>query len=244
MIYHIYCDESRQCQHRYMVIGGIILEESHVKAFENTMTKYRQETNVTQELKWSKISASYLNKYKRFVDYFFALINNDKIHFKCIIVDTHQIQHKKYSGGDKELSFYKMYYQLLLHKFLVKYYRDEDKSKFIICMDNRTSSYSLTEFRDILNRGFVKKTDIQYHPVANVEARDSKKSEVIQINDLILGAIGFQKNGIHLVDGSSAPKKELAKYISNGAGMADLTKNTSWGQHRFEIWNIDLNRRK
>ena len=104
-LYHIYCDESRQSKDRFMVLGGIIIPSGNIDAFNETMEKFRNENNMRAELKWSKVSNQKLSEYKVFVDYFFALNNTDKLHFHCIIIDNHQVNHKRFSKGDKELGF-------------------------------------------------------------------------------------------------------------------------------------------
>lgn len=43
MVYHIYCDESRQSKDRFMVIGGIIIPSGNVDEFNDTMQKFRLE---------------------------------------------------------------------------------------------------------------------------------------------------------------------------------------------------------
>lgn len=63
---------------------------------------------------------------------------------------------------------------------------------------------------------------------------------IIQINDIILGAIGFQKNGYDLLAGTRDSKKELAKYIAEQAGLPNLRQNSPWGKIRFTIWNFNL----
>ena len=99
MIYHIYCDESRQSKDRFMVIGGTIIPSGNVEQFNKTMQKYRTEQKMFSELKWSKVTNQKLAEYKRFVEYFFALNNTDNLHFHCIIIDNHQVNHKKFKMG-------------------------------------------------------------------------------------------------------------------------------------------------
>lgn len=103
MLYHIYCDESRQSKDRYMVLGGIIIPANNVAEFNQTMFKFRIEQNMKAELKWTKVSNQKLLQYKRFMEYFFALNNTDKLHFRSIIIDNHQVDHQRFSKGDKEL---------------------------------------------------------------------------------------------------------------------------------------------
>lgn len=239
-VHHIYCDESRQCKDRYMVLGGIIVPVANVAAFNETMKKYRAEFNINGELKWSKVSKTKFTEYKSFVDYFFALINTDKIHFKCVIIDNHKVNHKKFSEGDKEKGFYKFYYQLLFNCFGRQYYSPDKNTKFLVHPDNRSSKYSLTELKDILNNGMAKQFGQGVRPFIAIEPKNSHDSDPVQINDIILGAVGFQKNDYHLLGTSSVVKKDLAQYIADKAGIKFLGNDTKYGQSRFSVWNFRL----
>lgn len=240
MVYHIYCDESRQSKDRYMIIGGIIIPLSEVSLFNETMKQYRLEQKMFAELKWSKVSNQKLGEYKRFIDYFFALNNTDKLHFHSIIIDNHQVNHRKFNKGDKELGFYKFYYQLLLHGFGKKYCSNGENDRFIVHLDYRTTSYSLNTLKHVLNRGIAKKYSVKTSPFVSIEPCDSHKSELLQINDIILGAIGFQKNGYDLLPDAKKAKKELANYIAEQGGLSDLKKNSPCGKNRFTLWNFKL----
>lgn len=243
-VYHIYCDESRQSEHRFMALGGLIIRADNVANFNATMAKYRGETRMHAELKWTKVSAQKLPEYKRFIDYFFALNNANQVHFHCLMIDNHQVDHKRFSGGDKELGFYKFYYQLLLHGFGRRYCQKEANRRLIVHLDHRTSSYSLETLKKVLNRGMTKKFQLPGHPFVAVESRDSKQTDLIQIADLLLGAVGFQKNGLHLLAESKKSKVELAEYIASQAGLNDLMQDTLRSNQRFTIWNFRLQPRK
>lgn len=237
MVYHIYCDESRQTRDRFMVLGGLILRADDVSLFNDTIQKFRNETKMFAELKWTKVSRSKLSVYRRFVDYFFALNNTDRLFFRCIIIDNHQIDYKKFSKGDKELGFYKFFYQLLLHCF-GKFAKED--SRYIILFDERTSKYKLGTFKVVLNRGIKKTYGLTSDAVRSVEARESRGSNLIQLADILMGAIGFQKNGFHLLAGSSQARVELPEYVAVKAGLQSLSEDTKRGQYRFMIWNFRL----
>lgn len=240
---HIYCDESRQCEHRFMVLGGIIIEADNIHALNTTMANFRQETKMFSELKWSKVKWQKLNEYKTFVDFFFALNNTDNLHFKSIVIDNHQLNHKKFNGGDKEIGFQKFYYQLLFNCFGRCYYNSEEATRFIVHPDHRNSKYSLEEFKKILNNGMAKKFGNTVKPFISIEPKKSHDSETVQLNDIILGAIGFQKNGYHLLGTSSTAKIELANYIAKSAGLNNLIDNSPYQNSRFGIWNIRLQKK-
>jgi hypothetical protein len=240
MIYHIYCDESRQTKDRYMVLGGLIIEQTELAEFKNTMQRYRRVENMHAELKWNRVSNQKLAQYEKFMEYFFALNNTDIVHFHSIILDNHQINHKKFNRGDKELGFYKFYYQLLLNCFGKWYCNKRTDVKFIVHLDQRTTKYKLDNLKRILNYGMNKQFGNSSAPFVSVEPRDSKKADLIQLNDILIGAIGFQKNGYELRASSRYAKKYLANYIAQQVGLRDLKSNTPFSQARFKIWNFKL----
>ncbi len=225
-----------------MVLGGVIIPEPNIKNVHATLRKYRDEENMHAELKWTKVTNQKVAKYVRFVDYFFALNNKDQLHFHSLILDSHQFDHRKFNQGDKELGYYKFLYQLLLHCFGRAYHKNKkgDYCLFIVHPDQRTSSYSLEALRNILNWGMAKKFDAQGEIFKSIEPQDSKQADIAQLNDIIIGAIGFQKNGGDLIAGTRKAKINLAEYIAKQAGLKSLKNNTAYGRNRFKIWNFRL----
>jgi hypothetical protein len=221
-----------------MVLGGIIIPQENIVTFKDTMLKYRTDQNMTKELKWSKVSVQKIKEYKVFIDYQFALTNTNKAHFSSVIFDTHQINHNKHSDGDKEKGFYKFYYQLLLNCFARGYISPDNDVKFIIHLDHRISKYKLSDLKDILNAGIKKKLNVTDNRILNVQAIDSKSSDVLQIADILMGAIGYDKNGYMLLSGSNQGKIDLCMHIAKSAGLTNLKENTKWGVLRFKIWNF------
>jgi hypothetical protein len=74
----------------------------------------------------------------------------------------------------------------------------------------------------------------------SLEARGSKNSNLLQVTDLIIGAIGFEKNGLSRNPKTRSSKKELAIYIAEKANLANLSDSTSWKAYKFTIWNFKL----
>lgn len=222
---HIYCDESRQTADRYMVIGGVILTREMEEQFAQTMSLYRAGNNMHAELKWSKVSNQKLREYQSLVDLFFSL--NRAIHFKSIVIDTHEIDHRRFNKSDSELGFYKLMYQFLLNSF-GRYLQPEDQC--IIHLDQRTTSYyKLSTLCAILNNGLHKKYPQLHKPVRNIQATDSKKSDLIQVADVLMGAIGYQMNDAHVRTEAKRSKVILAEYIA---------QETPFGLKHFSIWHF------
>jgi hypothetical protein len=223
-----------------MVMGGIILSATDASSIQALLSQYRHDYEMWAELKWTKVSKGKLAEYKAFVDTFFRAGEADLLHYHSIIIDTHLLDHRKYNQGDKELGFYKFYYQLLLHSFGRRYCRVNEEDRFLVFLDQRQTSYKLGTLKNILNHGIKKKYAIDSIPWRNVEPRDSKRSDHLQIVDVLTGAIGFVKNGYCLDASSSPAKRELADHIVKAVGLKDLGLNTPWGRDRFSIWNFRL----
>jgi hypothetical protein len=240
MLYEIFCDESRPTCDRYMVLGGIIVPRFSVGAINGDFETLRDLTRVHREIKWTKISNNdeWINKYKLFLNYFFDLNHRNRIRFHSLIVDRHKVDYKKYCDGDKELGFYKFYYQLLLHKFGCKYVKDNNR--FIVYPDRKQTSYPVPELRDVLNNGLAKVTGNRSRPFVSVEPQDSHDHNLLQMTDLLIGAIGYQKNGWHLLDNASAGKIEIARYVAQKAVIQDLGRDTLYFKQKFTVWNFRL----
>jgi hypothetical protein len=77
-----------------------------------------------------------------------------------------------------------------------------------------------------------------HSPVRNVQAVDSKDSGLIQIADILMGAIGYEMNGAHTRTGAKRSKILLAEYIAQKAGLVNLQQPTPRSQKNFSIWHF------
>ena len=75
--------------------------------------------------------------------------------FKALIIDRQKLNHKQFNQNNKEVGFYKFYYQLILNMFA----KDnlESNTKYIIHLDKRKTSYKLEDLKFYLNMGFSSK---------------------------------------------------------------------------------------
>lgn len=238
MICYIFCDETCLSD-RHLLLGGIVTGNEWYTNLLADLLKLRDETGMHAELKWSKVSRGRLDAYKAFVDVFFRYIDADEVHFSCITFDSTKFKHWKYNAGNKELGFYKFYYQLIHHRF-GRYARNGACPRFIVHLDQRDSSYSLDTLRDVLNNGYCKDGSATVGPYAKIAPLNSKKNTVLQVVDVVLGAVGFHKNGKDGIPGASKAKIELANYIAGKAGKRRLDDASAFGKNRFNVWHFQL----
>jgi hypothetical protein len=230
--YYAYCDESRTSQDRYMVFSGIIVDQSSRQPLLDCLREYRNEHRMFAELKWTKVSGEKLLAYKALVDHFFMRCRAATIHFRSVVFDTHADDFHQHQDGDRDLGYYRLMYHFLLNTFC--YYPQQSDSLHVY-LDERNSKQSLGEFRNILNSGMRKKQGI-YGAVKTIEPVVSHDADIIQMADVLMGAIGYQRNDRHVLPTAKKPKILLADYIAKRAGLVSLKQRTPFRQKHFEIW--------
>jgi len=231
----VFLDESSQNNHRYLVIGGLILHKSFSEPFDAAFEKTRLPELPSGEIKWTKVSASKLAAYKRLVNLFFnASGAYPPLEFHSLVVEAARLNHNRYNEGSREIGFNKEIYQLC-----TKFRRMYPGRLFHIYPDHRSTNSKTEELRLILNRGSMKEGDLREWPFRRVQFRQSKKVPALQLVDLLLGALAFRINGHHLKQNASPAKTELSAHILRNARIKDPTRDTS-RQGKFTIWHRQL----
>ncbi|MBW9275970.1 MAG: DUF3800 domain-containing protein [Candidatus Thiodiazotropha sp. (ex. Lucinisca nassula)] len=237
---NLYIDETCQNNHHYMVIGGISLPTNRSTYLSNCFDELKSDNNIGGEVKWTKVSKAKLDAYKSFIDGYFSLSNKHQLTFHSIVIDQTKVKHDKFNQGDVETGFSKFIYQLLVSSIGRKYASDHG---FNVYLDYRTidkPEARLNELKNVMNNGISSRFNINHDPYKRVEFRRSKKETLLQVSDLLIGAIGFHKNGRHLVKRSSAHKISLAKHIASHLRVKTLGANSHFHETHFNVWNFNL----
>lgn len=170
------------------------------------------------EVKWQKVTTSYLGKYRSLMDEFFDLIRVDKV--KMRVMFTHNnLQPQNLQPYHREHEYFILYYQFIKHAFGLRYSNEgRNPINVRIYFDKLPDTQEKTElFKDFvqgINRWpeFKKALiRIQRDQLAEVT---SHKHVVLQCLDIILGAMQFRLNNKHLIKPSGARirgKRTIAK---------------------------------
>lgn len=223
---HVYADESRLKGERYMLIGGLWVPASAEPTLRADIARFRTAGGVTAELKWKKVSRAKLPLYEDFVNIFFR---HCEAAFHCIVIDVTLLDYKTFSRGDSELGFYKFYFQLISRKLTSGYH-------YLVFTDARRNrrAYRLDALKICTNRWWAKQQGIpDAVPVHAIEARDSRQEDLIQLTDVLLGAVGYAWNE----HAESPAKLNLVGYIEQQLGGASLREGTPPGRAKFNIWH-------
>jgi hypothetical protein len=261
--FRIYSDESRHKNERFLLLGGVWVEEKNVKIVENAVKELRKKYSYINdegksmaffgEFKWTKVSDKYLPVYREVVNFFFDFIDKDIFRCCIMLVDTQNPVVLEYSNIKKE-GYFKFLYQLYFHNSKIpgiyKIYPDsitnptQDKVDFNT-LDKCLNSAFFKKFAQLINP--------DEHPglqcyVNNITSVNSKYCEFIQLLDVVMGAIGYFQNRLFIAANAKQSKKKLMKHvvdklIYSGSIMYSGKKFFVARSTKFNIWIFKPNKK-
>lgn len=238
--FSVFADESGISNDRHMVVGATVVRRIYVNSLYRAIHEFRDLAGMHSELKWSKVSNQKLDEYKALVDIYFDFCQRGAIFFRATTFDNHMWDHARFNDSDPDIGISKLYYQMLLHQVVGHY---GDLATLYICLDRRLSTTPLDKLHRILNAGASKDYKLDFGPVRVLVSKDSKKDDILQINDVILGAVSAYKNKRHELDGARASKSELAEYVLKKSGALTYDLDTPKSNTHFSLWNRKPRRR-
>jgi len=225
-VFNLYCDESCHLENDNM---SIMIIAYTMAAFNTTRDHYdfikaiKQKHGFKNEIKWSSVSSSKYDFYAELIDYFFT----SDLQFRAVVVEKKQI---KISEGETFDDFYyKMYYQLLFHKINMEH-----------------AYYIYLDIKDTLSANKVKKLkqllNINYTTIRELQNIRSEESVLMQITDLLMGAISYHLRELDAKNKVKAKQDLIAKIQSYA--KIPLTKSTLKSFNKFNLFFIDLSKKK
>jgi hypothetical protein len=236
LLTEIYIDESSQTKNRFLVMGGIGIEGTATAGALDHLAQVRLPQLPHGEMKWGKVSTAKLPAYGRTVKAFFDHPSLSTAHFHCLVVDTHALNHVRHNDGSREIGFNKEIYQLA-----IKFARLYPARMFHVYPDGRDTNQRPEDLRLILNRGRAKAGDRREWPFRRCQFRDSGRTPMLQLVDLLTGSVAWCVNGHARAPSASAAKTKLAAYVLRRAGVSNCSIDTAMSG-KFTIWHRQLRR--
>jgi len=223
----VYCDEtlpdlftSKKAKDKYMFIGGIWIDAKLRDEIKSKVKELRKKYSCFGEIKWVNVTPSKEDFYKEIVKLFFSY-NENQMRFRAIMVEAKKVIWS-YHQDDKELGFYKFYYQLLN-----KWISDYNEYKIFVDVKKNRDLSRLKVLKDVL-RNSSKNAYIE-----NIQALPSKEVVLIQMADLFLGAISAKLNNKIL---KNRAKINLISYIESFKKIEPTFSN----ENKLNIFKIRL----
>lgn len=77
-------------------------------------------------------------------------------------------------------------------------------------------------------------------PIKQVIPMDSKLDDLLQLNDVILGAVCAARNGRHLLTDGRQSKRNIAQLVLDKSGLGSFERDSPRNVHRFSVWNMRM----
>lgn len=224
MEYIIYSDESISDGKYFSdFYGGALVRSVDLLPIVNTLNARKAELNLFQEIKWTKVTSNYLEKYKEIISTFFQFISDDKIKLRIMFRQNAQVP-VNISKEQRDNGFHLLYYQFIKHAFGLAFSGTEERYLrlyFDKLPDSKIKNeqflnyiYGLQSLRSFQQANLK----IRREDITEINSHDHV---ILQCMDIILGSMAFRLNDLHKVipEGErqrgkkTIAKEELYKHI-------------------------------
>ncbi len=217
--FNIYCDESCHLEndHKpYLFLGKVSSAYNQVKLHTEKIKEIKKKHNFYAEIKWTSVSKSKLRFYEELIDYFFST----DLQFRAIGVEKERINNDVFNQTYDDF-YYKMYYYLLNHN-LNSFYA----YNVYLDIKDTLSAFKVNRLKEILNTKFG--------VFRNVQNMRSNESLLLQLTDLIMGAISYYHNNPE--KRNSAKVKLIDKIKQHSGSELDRTNYSN----KLNLFFIEL----
>ncbi len=237
--YIIYCDESdAEGQFYSHFYGGALIEASKQELIEAELQQLKNELNIFNgEMKWQRVTENYKEKYIRFVNAAFDIIERGDMRIR--IMFTQNVNVPKLEDYQIGNDYFLLYHQFIKHAFGLRYCSspEEPASAAVLLDEVPHNAAKLDDFRRYLSslsdfpiwrRAAF---SIAYEDITEV---NSKKHNILQALDVILGAAQSRLNEKHTRP--IPPAKRRTKRAMAKAEVYAAVKDRIWAIYpRFNV---------
>lgn len=223
--FNVYCDESchlENDQQRVMILGAIWCPLEKVRKISVRIREIKQKHSMKPnfEIKWSKVSPAKPNFYLDVMDYFF---DDDDLHFRALIVpDKSKLQHEAFKQSHDEF-YFKMYFDML--KIIFK---PEARYRIYLDIKDTRSATKVAKLHDVLCSNIY---DFSFEIIERVQTVRSHEVEILQLTDLLIGAISYLNRGLS----ANAGKQALVERMRDRSGYK-LTNTTLLREEKVNLF--------
>ena len=198
MEYTLYCDESVSSDRKYGdFFGGCIVNSKDLQPIIKSLEQCKFDNNLNGEIKWTKVTEQYLDKYAQVIRLFFSFVALGKVKVRIMF----RKMENQYPGLSKNEKYFKLYYQFIKHAFGFRFIQDVEPFNLRIYLDQmpakkedclRFKSYlaGMPNIKDFENSALR----ISQDQIAEVR---SHEHVLLQCVDIVMGAMQFRLNHHH-----------------------------------------------
>lgn len=243
MKYKIFCDESNHLDFKdnptlkssIMVLGAIRVIEEEVGQINKHIKYLKHKHNYHKELKWTKLNISQKPFYDELLDFFFSDI---RLKFQALLIPNKKnLKHDIYNDGSADLFYYKMFYYIFRNLFEAEVNIGEkiDAKIYLDYKDSRCG-VRMTQLKEVLQSKY------KDNLIVEVFTAKSHESNIIQLVDLLIGAIAYQAR--EDLEHKSEIKNYIVNTLESKLSNKSLKLSTPPWENKFNIFKIELGKGK
>lgn len=223
---NVYCDESCHLQKdesSVMALGALYCDAENVKTISERVRTIKKKHGLPRlfETKWTKVSATKLAYYEDLVEFFFK---EAPLKFRGLLIpDKSKLDHDRHNQSHDEW-YYKMYYILL--QWLT---HGDNKYHFYLDIKDTLGAAKTATLQKYLAHHIH---DYSFECVARVQQVRSHEVELLQLADLIIGALAYANKNKK----ASTAKEKIIKKIKENLPNKSLSKSTSYTETKFNLF--------
>lgn len=224
-VYKIFCDESCHLENDgadIMVLGAVHCAAEKSIQLNKYIKWLRYKHNYQTELKWTKLVAKQWPFYRALLD---LIIEDEEVRFKTTVVQNKaQLDHEFFNDGSHNTFYYKMFYYTL-RDFL------KEQKTYQIYLDymDTLGGLKTKKLCEVLKKEGRSDLKIDAYIIQSYE------SQLIQVCDLIIGAVGY-KNRTDISHKSNI-KNKIVDYLQTKLGHK-LDQATPPWESNFNIFRF------
>lgn len=172
------------------------------------------------EIKWTKVSKGKIQLYKDLIDYLFEEKN---LYFRAVIT-LHKDKlvvsgEEEYRHWYEKMNYY-LFNKIINYGYVYRLFLDKRDTK---------GKENLSKLEEVICNS---KYDFSMITIKSIEDITSNNNELIQLTDLLIGALTYYHRGLT----SSPAKTEIIKYLIDKTNISETSK---WNDTKFNllIWS-------
>jgi len=223
--FNIYCDESCHLENdrqKSMVLGAVWCPVDKTKEISKRIREFKKDYALDKnfEIKWTKVSKGNLKFYLTLVDYFFDM---DHLHFRALIIaNKSTLNHAAFNQTHDEW-YYKMYFDML--KAILS---TEFTYRIYLDIKDTLGARKVKKLKDVLCNSIY---DFSGDIIEKVQLVRSHEIELMQIADLLIGAISYLNRDISTSDA----KLQIIHRIQERSGFS-LRRTTLLREEKVNVF--------
>ncbi len=223
--FNVYCDESCHLENDgfdIMVLGALWCPKHVREEASNRIRDIKRKYNLKPsfEIKWNKVSRGQLPFYKEIINYYF---DDDDLRFRSIIIpEKSNLDYERFDLTHDDF-YYRTYFNLLKVIF-----DPENSYNVYVDIKDTNSQKKVTELKKVLRSSHY---DFSKKIVKKLQQVWSHEVELLQITDLLIGAISYHWRGLQ----TSEAKLELIELIKKRSGYS-LDKQTLVKERKMNVF--------